>query len=470
MANIYTPSLNDIPGIEEYVPSLNDLPASQYLEAAASPNYRQEAPENSPQIQEEFSNPTNYPGFENLPKKERLERIAFSQFDPANQTALGGVYPPGAYESKPTRLVSSVLPTLFAPELKAALSLLPRTAINALSRIGAGTAGNIAYESPNIKSRQDLMNVASNSAKGNALLEGGLAPLRLAAGMAEVVNPINYARNKASLIKNEHDMAFKKMEENFKPINDKYNNYIISVTPKKYLNQSGIKRDNLFPDAQKYYDEFLSKPVYKNLVNFKSQIGRDWATLKPGENVRDLQQFGQYSRKLDDKIKNFLRRDKNSLNQYEIANKYAQDVYYPYLSTPTLRKISKGKFNAIYPEKMAKSLEGATERVVGQGQKFTIPENHPLRNHMRDLKNRLTLGDVAEFAIPTIAGGLAGGMIHPAAGLGGIAGGLGTGFGSKLLRSKLLEFPVVQSPGVQNVFKELSPAYYGIGRGLMEDK
>jgi hypothetical protein len=72
--------------------------------------------ENAPQIQEQYSNPTNWPGFSSLPKEEQMQKIAFSQFDPANQSPTGGYVTPGQYESKSQRLAASIIPTLMVPE------------------------------------------------------------------------------------------------------------------------------------------------------------------------------------------------------------------------------------------------------------------------------------------------------------------------------------------------------------------
>lgn len=430
----YQPSLSDISEGSSYSPSLNDLPIISQPKNVETflgelPNISQQ----KPQIP--------------VPTEEDIKK--------GSEAILPFVAPP----------IRSV------PIISNLLSKIPgATSIgNALGRIGYGTALTTVPKAFTEEGRENLPETLQKNLSLNTALEAASYPLgRLWHGIAELFNPIQYSRNIAKQIKFEHDASEAVMQENYRPINQKYGDYNISVTPDKYLKNSGIKKDNLYADAQKYYDDFVNEPTYKNLLNLKSQIGRDWAKISPSNQVRDIQLFNRYKHTLDNKIKSFLSHDPNSLSQYELANKYAENVFYPYTSTPTLKRISKGKYDTIYPEKMAKSIEKATNRVVGQEYKHRIPENHELRNHLKRLKNRIAIGDISEMAIPSIAGMISGSMMHPSVGayIGGTSG-LGAGLGSKFLRSKFLQYPVVQSPTVQNAFKALEPFYYGGGRAFI---
>lgn len=369
-----------------------------------------------------------------------------------------------------------------APEIRALpfisnmLSKVPgATSVgNMLGRIGYGTALTTAPSLFSDEGRKNIGDTAKTNALLNTAIEGITIPFRGLSTLAELFNPIKYARSKAAIIKSEHDATKSVMEENYAPINNAYGDFTISVTPENYLKKSGINKDSLYADAQGYYQDFVNEPTYKNLLNLKSQIGRDWASISPEKNmVRDTQLFSRYRNTLDNKLKNFLSRDPEAAKQYDIANRYAENVYYPYLSSPTLKTISKGKYNAIYPDRMAKSIEKATERVVGQEYRYRIPENHPLRNHLKDLQNRLTVGDVSEIAIPALGGALLGGLSGNslAPGYGSYAGGAGgfiTGALAGLGGSKLLRYPIVQSPGVQNAFSKIAPYYYNSARAAVE--
>lgn len=434
----YQPSLSDIQDINSYTPSLDDLKGI--------------TPQNNP--------------------PQMVDTILGQMPNPQNRNIIPIPTQEDFRKGSGAMLAALPSPIKSLPIVSNLLSKIPMgTSIgNALGRIGYGTAATTAPHLFTQEGRENLPETAQHNAMLNTALEAASYPLgRAWHGIAELFNPIQYSRNLAQKIKSEHDVAENVMKENYRPINEKYGDFTISVTPDKYLKESaGINKDNLYADAQKYYDDFIKEPNYKNLLNLKSQIGRDWAKISPSNQVRDIQLFNRYKHNLDNKLKNFLSRDENALNQYENANKYAENVFYPYQSTPTLKRIAKGKYDTIYPEKMANSIEKATQRVVGQDYKHRIPENHPLRNHLSNLKNRLTVGDISEMALPTAAGMIGGSMLHP--GLGGAmgaSGGLSAGLGSKLLRSKFLEYPVVQSPIVENIFKKLSPLYYGGGRAAI---
>ena len=238
----YKPSLEDLSESSSYTPSLEDLDdepksASQaILSQIEESQQAQPQQQRTPQMQEEFSNPTMWPGFSDLPKEEQLRRIAYSQFDPANEASGGRYVPGGTYESDPARMMASVLPTLAVPELRAGWPVV-RGLANALTRVGAGTLGNIAYQAPNIKSKEDLVNVAIQSGALNALLEGATLPLRGAARLAEIFNPLKYTANKAAQIKNEFTASKAVTDEMYRPINEEYNDFPVTLTPKNYLEE-----------------------------------------------------------------------------------------------------------------------------------------------------------------------------------------------------------------------------------------
>lgn len=419
------------------------------------------------------------PSMEDIPNEGTGSIQTFLSGLPAHQKFIGEkILNPPTQEEK-IKLAGATLPFV-APPIRAVplisniLSKIPMgTGIgNMLGRIGYGTALTTAPEALTQEGRENIGEKLQSNLGMNALIEAGTMPFRGLHGMAELFNPINYSRSKAATIKGEHDAAKTVMEKNYEPINQTYGNFPLSVTPEKYLKDAGINKDSLYADAQGFYNDFLKEPTYKNLLGLKSQIGRDWARISPSDQVRDIQLFNKYNKNLDNKLRNFLQRDPEMLSQYNLANKYAENVFYPYLSTPTLKSIAKGKYNAIYPDKMAKSLDKATNRVVGADYKYRIPLDHPLRNHLKDLNNRIALGDIAELAVPTIGGAVGGAMLGHgiSPGLGSFAGmGSGSlgGFLAGLGGSKALRYPVVQSPAVQNIFSKAEPLYYKTARALV---
>lgn len=448
-----------------------DEDASGQLIAQLKEQESQPEQARTPQMQEEFSNPTGTPEFANLSKQEQLKRIQLSQFDPANQTPTGGFVPPGTYESPATRMAATVLPQMAMPELSVGKNILSRyainPAINTLARIGAGTAGNVAYESPEIKNMNQLKDVGTRSAGLNALLEAGTSPFRVPSYFAEMFNPAKFAAEKAGQIKNEFAATKATMNEMYRPVNEKYNDYSVTVTPKKYMDSAGIDRSDLYPDAKITYDNFIEEPNFNNLHKLQSKIGKDWsrASISPATEEK-AQLFGQMQSGLKNKVQKFLAHDPNALKQYNLATEYAKNHHFPYLSTPSLRNISKGKMD-IQPNTLAKSIDKATKKTLGAEDRSVIPEGHPLRNHLADLNRMNNFGNAAQYAVPAIGGTLAGELLHP--GLGGALGGasalgasqmakLASKFGAPTMTS------FMQNPLVQGLFKKTEPWWYGAGR------
>src|SRR5690349_7977789 len=117
-----------------------------------------------------------------LKKVSKISPINTGMFDPANQTPQGTYVPQGEYEEQNARNAESILPNLFMPGISVGENLISRLAINpalnALSRIGVGTASNVAAQSPQINNMQDLSDITNQSLKLNSLLEAGGGLLR----------------------------------------------------------------------------------------------------------------------------------------------------------------------------------------------------------------------------------------------------------------------------------------------------
>lgn len=430
----------------------------------------------TPQPQEEFSNPAIMPGFSDLPKEEQLKRIEFSQFDPANLSPFGTTVAPGTYESGSARLVASMVPQLLNAELPGS-GLLSRYLINPLlrlgGRLGQGTASNLIYQAPELKTKEDWKNAASEDLKLNALLEGGTLPFRIPNYFAEMTNPLKFTANKAAQIQRETQNANATMNKLYSPINTKYGEAVVTSDPKKYLADVGIEKKGLYTNAKDVYDEFIKNPTYKNLSDLKTQVGRDYARISTlPDKVNKAQLFNKHQNSINQLKRDFLSGDESAINQLNLADSYAANHYFPYLSTPTLRKIGKGHLD-VSPKSLSSSIKKATEKTVGigKGEKSVIPENHPLRNHLSDLNKFINFGNLSQFTLPTVTGAIAGEVLHP--GLGGaIGGGLG-GLGSSQIANMASKFGApsltnaIQNPLTQNVFNYTRPWWYGGGRALI---
>jgi len=364
---------------------------------------------------------------------------------------------------------ASILPFV-APEIKSipylsnAISKIPGLSpiANMAGRIGYGTALNslsnaMMGQNPNV-----LTNLALNTA-----LEAPSLLYRIPRGISQIFNPKDYTINKINQIRNETKATENVMNKMYEPINTKYNEFKVALNPKEYLSSVGIKRPLLYENARQKYDEFLKTGNYRDLQNLQSQIGKDWARISQSPATEGKAQlFNQFRNTLKDKVKNFLSRDQEALNQYNLADKYASNVHYPYLATPTLRKVFKGKQD-IEPNKLAKSIQLGTEKTVGKEYKNVIPEGHALRNHLNDLNSRIHLGQLAQIGMPLAAGTIIGNIFHP--GLLGAGGGLASGLLGATV-SKLGGAPIAklaQNPLLENIFRKTEPYYYKGGRALI---
>jgi hypothetical protein len=435
-------SVNSTPDYKSYGLELGgDVPASDQLIYQA--NQQGDKPESyKPQLQEEFSNPTQWPGFEKLSPEEQRQRISWSTTDPANQTATGGFLPGGAYESPITRGAASFIPTLAAPQLKGGVSGITGI-INALNRVGAGAIGNIAYESPNIKTFEQLKSVGGESAIRNLFLEGLPILTRGISGASEIYNPsYNFAKQKMNEIANEYSASKSLQRETYRPVFEKYGTQDVTSNPEKYLRNAGISSKKLYPESKKIYDEFLEKPTFQNLHNLQSVIGKDLRTVSR-DTTKPLtkQRFTQYRNNLQDLAKDFISIDENALGKYNLGSQITKNLVEPFRSTPTLRKISYGTKINPEPIQIANAIKNGREKIAYEsgGNVFTaIPKGHPLEKHMNHINTRMDIGNSMQKLVPE--------------------------FSKKVLPNLV---GAIQNKTIGNVFKNLDPAYYIGGRAAI---
>ncbi len=456
------------------VPSVPE-PAAQSLINQAAQQAQPQPPQQRPmQPQEQFSNPTQMPGFNQLPKNEQLQRINFSQFDPANQSSLGTPVPPGTMESDPARMMASILPTLAQPEIGLGGRFISPI-LNSMARIGAGTAGNLAYQAPNINNLQQLKEAGKNSLTLNALLEGATVPFRFAGSMAEMFNPLNYAARKANDMRNEYNAATELQRQTYRPVMSQYGQQPVTTTPRAYLGFTRQQVRRFTPDIKKSYSDFLATPNFQNLHNLQSQMGKDYARIATNPNkINTAQTINNARQTTKTKAQQFLSTDQPMLEQYNRGSEITKNLVEPYRSNKSLEKIVQGVKPNVTPAELSNAIRQSREKVLytERGNPVTaIPHNHPLVNHLNEMNRAINFGKAMQTAVPTILGGIGGEVVHP--GIGGLLGGAASGLGGSQLSSLAAKFGApsissfVQNPLVQNVMRHLSPLYYGAGRAAI---
>lgn len=421
------------------------------------------------QRQEEFSNPTQWPGFSSLPKKEQLEKISSSLFDPANISPTGTSVQPGTFESKSQRFLSSNLLPFLTPGGEfvkggSALAEISNAILNPVNRIASGTASNIAYELPEIKSKKELSKKIEESSLLNTALEVIPGSVGAAKGLAEIVNPIKYMKNKADVIKDEASVAKKTMDEKYAPVREKFDDLNLTINPEKYLEQLGIVRSDLSPGGKIIHDNFINEPTFANLHDLQSKLGSDWAKTASHPSTYEKSELYEIMRgNTNDKIQEILSRDPKSLMQYNDATEFARNTYYPYLSSDTLRTVSrKGSEADISSDVLKEAIKKSSNKVIGkqtisEGANEVIPQGHALRQHLNDMENKENMAKLYKAILPPTIGSFGGGL-----GIGsGIAasGALLSPLGNTALSS------TIQNPMAEKIAKALLPVYLTSGRG-----
>lgn len=346
--------------------------------------------------------------------------------------------------------------SFYNPELMEAPGLLPGI-INSLGRIGSGTTSTTAMQANNINSLEDLKNAAENNLRLNALVEAPVAAVNIISGAAELMNPMKYAQSKAQQIKQGFEQAQQEKNAAYLPVNQKYGDANVSVTPKSYLNFEPEISQYFTPQINKSFKTFKADPTFQNLHNLQSQMGNDAARISGNTTLINQHQAIQSAQQLvEDKIQSFLKQDPKALASYNNGQYISANKYFPYLSSPTLSAISEGRNVNYTPSDIVGEINKGSQKSTR-----AIPADHPLIGIGSDLENKINRGKAMQYVLPTIAGVAGGEMIHP--GASGILSGLATGVGfGHYIEPSLLK--VAQNPWLQNAMINLRNSYYPVTR------
>lgn len=356
--------------------------------ALLSPVTSQSSGERKKLPQEEFSNPTQYPGFQDLPKKEQMQRIGLSQFDPGNQTGVGTMVPPGAYQQPATRMGGELLLNALLPEGNLASPFL-----NSLMRAGAGTALNAGFAQANPDNKnnllqnvkeQGLVNTALEAIPygGGKLLQAGkkiLSPWRPGSKAEELIghlgSGVKTSEENAQSFSNEVMQAHKNHYDNYtkkvEPVMQKYGDKDLYLTH----NAEGVSTfkpyDKLEIDTTDKYlkkrvNEFNGNPTFRNAHELQSEIGAQIGQLRrmppsiEGKNsIAALKEARDSVKQSQDAF--LANVDPASREAYKESSDYFKKNIIPYRSDKTLRKIIEGE--ETNPKNLHGIFEYPTEKI-----------------------------------------------------------------------------------------------------------
>ncbi len=438
------------PGI---VNNIEQMIKNQFSNEQAAPR--------TPQMQERYSNPAQMPEFADMSKQEKMQRLALSAFDPANRDAVGaGQMAGGGYENDATRQAATMLPTLAAPEISGGNSLLMRylgaPAINAMSRIGVGTAGNAAYAGDKADTMDQFKTLLKNSLGGNALLEAGTAPIRGLGYSAEMLNPVAYTSEKMAQIRNEYHEAREAQRAAYAPVTEQYGHVNVTNTPRTYLNFDRNDTKYFTPEVKKVYGDFLDEPTFDNLHRLQSQMGKDAASMTGNSSKINTRQTLESARdRVQERAQTFLSRDPEALASYNRGRDITRDVLKPYEANINLRRVAQGNVTSMSPNKLRNEITKGVEKG-----RHAIPENHPLQNHLRDLNKMIDFGGAIKDAGIPLASQIGALALHPD--LAGAFRGLEGGALTKFALPSYIKG--AQNPLVRRAVNVANPLYYGAGR------
>lgn len=359
-----------------------------------------------------------------------------------------------------SKLAASAAMTLGAPEVTGGEGLFTRylldPALNAFSRVGAGTAGNIAYETRNTNGMQHLPEIAKNSLINNMKLEVPASIARTPGYAAEMFNPTEYAAQKGNQIKNEFENAQAIQKGAYNSVFNKYGDSLVTLTPNRYLGFTNRQIARFTPEIKQSYKDFQNSPTLQNLHNLQSQMGKDYRKISDNTNLINKSQTIKKTRDMvKNKIQSSLSFDKDALNNYNHGSDLTRDLVEPYRSNDILKDMVNGVKKEYQPTDTANAIRKGI-------QTGDIPAGHALVNHLHDLDKMTNFGNLAQDVIPPAIGAIAGNKLYSGGGgmlAGALSGaGLNHYFSDKLIR-------IAKNPLVNGVMsKYVKPTYYGAGR------
>lgn len=336
---------------------------------------------------EEFTNPTQYPGFNNLPQNEKLNRLSLSQFDPANQSPLGTFVPPGTYEQPTSRVTGELLTNALLPEAR--FGEFGKSILNPFANILSRTGLNTGLTQANPENENNLANNFKDNLKINSLLEMGILPFKALREFAELGNPMKFTNQQLKNIKNKYE-SVRDLEKKYYAPSNKYNADIITKSPESFL---GFKGENtwkwLTPDVKKLHASFVKDPTFKNLKDLQDKINLDWGKVANNPNkLNQAQALNSVRLSTRDKIKKYLAKDPEVLANYNKGLDVSHKQKHPFESTKTLTKIAKGKIKDIKPEQLHAGIKEGLEQLNNE-----IPEGHYLQTVYNSLSDKIGRGE-----------------------------------------------------------------------------
>lgn len=378
------------------------------------------------------SNIGRYAASKGLIKPETAEAIPRQQdYDYSAMLKLPGTTADTAVQSVAKNLPAILMP---GPAGKSAL-------LNALGRTALqGGWGAVSNENP-AEGAKEFGGI-------QAIMEALHIPAKGLGWLAEQYNPLKYAKGKIENIADLFRQAKGEQKKAYSHM-DPYKDTTISADPNSLFNPDDIQ--HFSPAVKKVQKIFLADPTLGNAHRLQSQMFSSMSKIKATDQAGTFaKEAMQDSREtLQNLIKSHLNSlDMNAAEQYEKGRAITRDTLAPLQSTPTLRKITRGRITDLTPKQLASTIQRGYESEK-------INPGHALMKHLTELQNRMARGQTLQNIIPPAMGGLLGG-------LGGSMGALGGAAFGKYTAPTITA--ISQNPWLIKMLEQLQPYAHGAAR------
>lgn len=372
---------------------------------------------------------------------------------------------PGTTADKIVQGIVSNAPFLAAPE--ADLGMIGK-AISGIPKAGKFLEGALSRAVPQAALgsalSEDPMKGGLTAGGTQLGLEAITAPFKSIRPLAELFNPMKAAQNELGNIRNSYQVAESAKNEAYKPFNQISKDYKVE-NPKNYRDTIEDNKSYFGPQINRLDEKFSKDPTLENAHKLQSKMftrmKQEYKKADPDyDKIEALKESRDAINK--DLINKLNRIDKNVASSYKEGARIHKQEIEPYFSNSKIANLVEGDIQNVNPQDILSAIKPAKEE-------NKIPKEHYLREALNNMQSKLYKAKAAQFAIPMLAGGVAGELLHP--GLTGIGSGLTAGLVAGGASPRLAEF--IQNPEISKIIERLkrtkniaSPIYYGGGREL----
>jgi hypothetical protein len=296
---------------------------------------------------------------------------------------------------------------------------------------------------------------------------------------AEVINPKEHMAKISEKLKSYGEKISGRINEEYEPVEKTFNRYLIlgrghSERPIQKLMKNKSVNRYMKKYGGELYENFKSKPTYKNAHDLQSQLGSEIGVIQEkasdAESRAVMKGLQRGRNAINASLKEFLEeRRPEFVEKIKRGSELTRHEKAPLGKGTALKEIQQGFVPKA--DKLLQALEkqekkgtfkrrGLTEKRMKE---LGIEDEHPLAGIQRELKNKLEVGSAVNAAtnigVPALASSLLAGSFVP--GVGHLAGALGGGVTGALAHKFAGHLPteLIQNPAILRLLMQMAPNY-----------